>query len=162
MIQVFYANAVTLLTTLSGGKNGHVGLIMKYTLYETLATATTYEDLDELGSIPTINKNSTVTHHQQSNETYGKSHQIFENDATMYDALKHQIIETIEDTCIAEIQNKYTWFMVVNKIYLVHHLMDRYGIITETGLKENHKRFYEALDTTMPIDKHFEKNDDYI
>ena len=40
--------------------------------------------------------------------------------------------------------------------------MDRYGKIIETHLKENQKRFNEAFDTTMPIDKYFEQMDDCI
>ena len=46
--------------------------------------------------------------------------------------------------------------MEVNKIDLVHHLMIRYGEITEMDLKENQKIFDESLDTTMPFDKYFE------
>ena len=52
--------------------------------------------------------------------------------------------------------------MGVNTIDLVHHLLDRYGKITETDLKENQKIFYEALDTTMPIEKYFDQIDDWI
>ena len=48
--------------------------------------------------------------------------------------------------------------MSVKKIDMVYHLMGRYGKITETDLKENHKRFDEALDNTIPIDKYFEFN----
>ena len=52
--------------------------------------------------------------------------------------------------------------MVVKEIDLVHHIIDRYGKITETDRKENQKIFDEALDTNMPIDKYIEKNDDCI
>ncbi len=46
MIQALYANTATLSTTLGGGSHGHVGLIMKPTLYTTL-TATEWENPDE-------------------------------------------------------------------------------------------------------------------
>ena len=39
--QIMYGNAATLPTTLVGGAHGHIGLIMKATLYVTLS-ATTY------------------------------------------------------------------------------------------------------------------------
>ena len=81
-------------------KNGHVGVIMNDTLYSTLDTGTPWPDQNNTGSIPTIAKNATDNHRQQANETYGKVHQIFENDATMDETLNHQIIETIEDTYI--------------------------------------------------------------
>ena len=52
--------------------------------------------------------------------------------------------------------------MGVKNIYLVHYLTDRYGKMIETDLKKNHKRFYEALDITMPIVKCFEEIDNCI
>ena len=51
----------------------------------------------------------------------------------MYEALKHQVTETIEDTYIAEIRNRYTGFMGVNMIDMVHHLTGRYGKIYRNG-----------------------------
>ena len=68
-------------------------------------------------------------------DTYSKKRRIFENTATTDKALKQQRIETIEDTYITELRNKYTGFMGVKTIDLVHHLMDRYGKITETDLR---------------------------
>ena len=40
--------------------------------------------------------------------------------------------------------------------------MNRYGKVTEMDLKENHKRFDEALDNTIPIEKYYEIIDDWI
>ena len=52
--------------------------------------------------------------------------------------------------------------MGVKTIYLVQHIIGRYGRIIETDLKENLKRFDETLDTTIPIGKYFEQINDYI
>ena len=142
---------------MAGRKHGHVVLIMKYTLYDILATGTSWEDPYNPDEIPTIATNATVSHYQQANETYGKACRIFETAASIDESLKHQIFETIEYTWISELRNKYTCFMGVNTIDLVHYLMDRYGNIIETDVKENQKRFYEALETIIPIDKYFEK-----
>ena len=38
--QLMYGNAATLPTTLGGGAHGHVGLIIKATLYTTLSATT--------------------------------------------------------------------------------------------------------------------------
>ena len=56
---------------------------------------------------------------------------------TMDETYKHQIIETIEDTYIAELCNKYKGLVVVTTIDTVNHLMERYGKITETDFKDN-------------------------
>ena len=162
MIQALYADASTFTTILAGVKHGPVSLIMKDTFYGTLATGTTWADPDKPVAGPTITRISTIAHLQQYNETYGKSRQIFENVTTMDKTLKHQIVETIEDTYIAELRKKYKGFMGVKTIYLVHRLMDRYGKISETDLKENHKRFDDALDTIMINNKYFEQIYEFI
>ena len=68
----------------------------------------------------------------------------------------------MRDTYISELRKKYTGFMVVKAIYLIHHIMDRYRKMTETDLEENRKVFDEILDTTMTIDKYFESIDNCI
>ena len=95
MIQALYSNAGTLPTTVAGVKYGHVGLIIKDTLYATLVTVIPWEDSDDPVSIPTIDTNATSSHCQQANETYGEACRIFENYATMDEELKHQLVETI-------------------------------------------------------------------
>ena len=45
----------------------------------------------------------------------------------MDEALNRQVIETIEDTYIVELQNKYTGFMGINTIDLFQHKMYIYG-----------------------------------
>ena len=40
MIQALYANAATLPTIMAGGKHGHIGLMMKDTMYVTLEMVT--------------------------------------------------------------------------------------------------------------------------
>ena len=104
MIHSLYSNATTLLTTLSGEKYGHVGLIMKDTMYVILAMITLWEDPDEPGSSLIIATNAAVSHFQQANKTYNKACQIFENAANMDVALKHQIIETIEEYYFVELR----------------------------------------------------------
>ena len=68
----------------------------------------------------------------------------------------------MEDTYMDELCNKFTGFMVVKSIDLIHHLMDRYRKIIEMYLKENQRIFDETLGTTIPISKYFESIDDCI
>ena len=53
----------------------------------------------------------------------------------MYKSLNHQVIESVEDTYIAELYNKYTGFIGLKATDLIHHPMVRYEKVTETGLK---------------------------
>ena len=56
--QLMYGNAATLPTTLGGGAHGHVGLIMKATLYVTLA-ATSYVTPNEPPLTPDVPSTAT-------------------------------------------------------------------------------------------------------
>ena len=52
--------------------------------------------------------------------------------------------------------------MGIKTINMVHHLMERYGETIETDPKEKQQRFYDALETTIPIEKCFGLIDDCI
>ena len=77
MIQALYYNVADFPRTLYGRKHGHVGLIMKDTLYAALDKGTTWVYPYSTSSIPTIYTNETVTRHQEDNETYGEVLRIF-------------------------------------------------------------------------------------
>ena len=80
----------------------------------------------------------------------------------MDEALKHQIIVYVEDTCINRIWNNWTGFLGINAVNMIHHLMNRYGKNAGTDLKENQKWFYEALETIIPIYIFIEIIDEFI
>ena len=78
---------------------------------------------------------ATVAHHQQANETREKQRRTYKNTATMEEALNNKSIESVENTYISELCNKYMGFVGVKAIGLIHHQMYRYGKIIETDLK---------------------------
>ena len=63
--KIMYGNAATLPTTLGGGAHGHVGLIMKATLYVTLA-ATAYVTPNEPPLTPDVPSTATSASQQHS------------------------------------------------------------------------------------------------
>ena len=62
--QIMYGNAATLPTTLGGRSHGHVGLIVKATLYVTLS-ATAYVAPNEPPLTPDIPSTATTASRQQ-------------------------------------------------------------------------------------------------
>ena len=62
--QIMYGNAATLPTTLGGRAHGHVGLIMKATLYVTLS-ATAYVTPNEPPLTPDVPTTATSASRQQ-------------------------------------------------------------------------------------------------
>ena len=72
MIQVLYMKISILLKIMKGGKDSHVLLIVKDTLYSTLTARTPWPNPIYQGMVPIIDTNGTVVHHFQANNKHGE------------------------------------------------------------------------------------------
>jgi hypothetical protein len=109
MVQLLYSNAATLVTTLRGGHNGHIGIIMPAELYATLSDIP-YHGPPDPGPIPT----HAVAANAATSETinHKAAQKLFGHHNNMSDALKTQIIDTVADTYTSvnyEIGTLDTW-----------------------------------------------------
>jgi hypothetical protein len=161
MVQTLYGNAASLSTTLGGGQHGHVGLVMTPILYATLSN-TAYNNPIDPGPTP----NHPVGASQAARETQRLNHteerRIFDNHQNMDDALKALIVDTVDETYLNELRNKYTGYLGVSTRDLVDHLLDRYGKITPADIAECKSRMNDPIDPTQPIDQYFRKIDDCV
>ena len=80
----------------------------------------------------------------------------------MYESLKNQVINAVEDTYFRVSKNKYTGFLRVTFRDLLKHMINWYGKIMTTDLKYNNQRMNEPIDSSLPIDKYFNQIDDCI
>ena len=80
----------------------------------------------------------------------------------MDDALKTQIIDTVEDTYLCEMRHKYTGYLGVKTRDLLDHLLDRYGKITAADLAACQIRMNEPINVDLPIDVYFQKIDECV
>jgi hypothetical protein len=127
MVQLLYGNAATLATTLGGGQHGHIGLIMTPILYSTL-TATPYTQPIDPGPtpLPLANNASTALretgriNHKEALHIYDNNN----NNNIMDNTLKAQIIDTISDTYLCKMRNKYTGYLGVTTRDLIDHLLN--------------------------------------
>ncbi len=161
MIQLMYGNAASLSTSLGGGQHGHVGLIMTPILYATLS-ADPYTNPADPGPTPNIPNNATATTRENRLLNHTEARRIYDNHQNMDDALKAQVIDTINDTYLCELRNKYTGYLGVSTRDLFDHLLDRYGKITPADIENCKRRMNDALDSTQPIDVYFQKVDDCV
>jgi hypothetical protein len=112
MVQLLYGNAATLTTTLGGGRNGHIGIIMPAELYATLS-ATPYQGPPDPGPIPIHSAAANSAARETDRINHRAAQKLFEQHNNMNDALKTQIIDSIADTYIGELRNRYTGYMAV-------------------------------------------------
>ena len=158
-MQLLYANAATLPTTLGGGRHGHIGMIMQPALYATLSTVA-YNTPTDPGPLPIFRSTDTDQARQETSNEFYENKRVFENHFNMDQALKLLIIEAIDAVYIDERRDRYTAFLNVSARDLMNHLLHRYGKITATDMKENKQKMEEPIDTSEPIDKYFKRIDD--
>ena len=84
------------------------------------------------------------------------------NNVNMDDALKTQLLDSIDNPYVSELRNRYTGYMGVTTRDLLDHLMDRYGNITAADLKNNDKRLNQPVDSSQPIDVLFQRVNDAV
>ena len=72
-----------------GRKYGHIGLIMKDTIYTIPMAETPWVDPTEPGTRPTISTNATVSYRKQGNEKHSELRRTYENYITMDERIKH-------------------------------------------------------------------------
>ena len=162
LIQMLYGNAATLPTTLGGGQHGHVGILMKDTLYHTLSATPYVTPIDPGASAQNIPAAASVALRQQLRDEHVEQQRIYQNHINMDDALKTQLIDAVDEPYISELRNKYTGFMGITTRDMVDHLLDRYGKITPADLKDNERRMNEPLDGSQPIDIFFKRIDNAV
>jgi hypothetical protein len=161
VVQTLYGNAASLATTLGGGAHGHIGNIMTPPLYVTL-TATPYELPMDTGALPIIPGGATKTGREQLRAEHNENRRVFDNHHNMDDTLKAQVIDTIQDTYISEMRNKYTGYSGVTTRDLLDHLLDRCGKITPADIEDCKRRMNEPLDSTQPINVFSHRVDECI
>ena len=83
--------------------------------------------------------NATISLQEKLQLQHDKGWRIYKTMGTMNEALKNQVINSVEDTYLKGLKKKYTGFLVVTCRNLLEHLVDRYGKIMTTDLKSNNQ-----------------------
>ena len=161
MVQLLYGNAASLPTSLGGGHHGHIGLIMTPELFATLSP-TPYQNPADPGITPQHAVGASAEVRQTNFLNHKEERRIFDNNNTMEDALKALIIDSVEDTYLAELRNKYTGYLGISARDLIDHLLDRYGKITAADIEQCKKDMHLPIDSTQPIDLYFQRIDDSV
>jgi hypothetical protein len=80
----------------------------------------------------------------------------------MDDALKAQVIDTIQDTSVCEMRNKYTGYLGVTSLNLLDYLLNRYGKITSANIEDCKRKMNEPIDSIQLINIFFQRVDECI
>lgn len=163
LMQIMYANAAAVPTTLGGGTHGHIGLVMKNSLYETLSPIP-FDVPVPPGPFPNFNPNIRYTQAQRDDivRQHKEATRISNNCTNTDLALKAQLCEAVQDVYLEEKRNRYTGYLNVSTKELMELLLKRYGKITDGDLHLNKQRMNDPMDPSLPIDMYFKRIDDCI
>jgi hypothetical protein len=161
MVQTLHGNAASPATTLGGEAHGHIGNIMTPPLCAAL-TATAYKIPMDPGTLTIISAGAAKAVQEQLCREHHEEGRVFDNHHKMDNALKAQVINTIQETYLCEIRNKYTGYFGVTSRDLLNHLLDRYGNLTPANIEECKRKMNEPIDSTKLIDVFFQRVDECI
>ena len=147
MVQLMYGNTASLPTTLGGGQHSHVGLIMTPILYATLLNVP-YTNPEDPGTTPHHPNGASTAARETHCIEHKEESRIYDNNQSMDDAIKAQVIDTIKDTYLCIHRNKYTGYLGISTRDQFNHLLDRYGKITPADIEVCKQRTNDQFDST--------------
>eukprot|EP00957_Ditylum_brightwellii_P128793 9824401-Ditylum_brightwellii.AAC.1 len=80
---------------------------------------------------------------------------IYNNHHTVNRVLKQQIKATVDKKYLEELSEPLVRYMNISAMDMINHLVDRYGNITLSDVKENNKKVNKPMDTDEPISTYF-------
>jgi hypothetical protein len=143
---IVHSNASQIKTTLGGGIYGYLGAMLEPAVYTALDNAAAFQIPEHPGNVLADELAGTqyaIADALRANKE--KLRQYDEYNAVMQ-ALRKQIIDTVEEKFIMSLRNKYTRYNSVHPKALLKYLFDTYGKITPEDVIENEKKFTEGWD----------------
>ena len=144
--EIIHANASQVQTTLGGGVYGYLGAMLDVDDYMDLENAAEFEIPDHPGNI--IADGHVGTQYAIADALRANKEKLrqFDEYNVVMQALRKQIVDTVEEKYIMSLRNKYTRYNSVHPKDLLKYLFDTYGKITPEDVIENERKFTEEWD----------------
>lgn len=143
------ANAASIHSELGGGTHGHLGLTVNPTIYATVSgtpyTAPTSPEPPVL---------TGFTGHQitAANRRYDSDKRKFAEFVALQNALKKQILNSVDDIYMAAIEQPYIGHANRTVLNLITHLYDTYAKISPSDLIQNNQKMTAPWDPNQPFE----------
>ena len=145
------ANARSVHITLGGGQLGHLGLVLTAQQYSLLSNQPYQRPprppplVIPAYQLPHIEQTEQARHNEQV--------RLFNECNNLEQALRQQIVKSIDDTYLTALQNRQTNTIDVSIPVIIDYLFSNYGRVTPAILQHEEKLVKEMFyDPTHPID----------
>ena len=136
--KALYKNIVDIPTTLGGGRNGHIGLLMDAEFYSNVGK-TSYTRPTDPGTYAQHGPGNSAAAQANKNAIHKEGRRIYDLDNNIDAALKQEIITAVEETYLSAKKKRYMGFHGVSAKKLVDHLVERYRKIGCQTLRPTEK-----------------------
>ena len=149
--QQVYANATAAKTSLFGGQNGHLGLVMPDAQY-TQRAGVAFQAPAAPGEQAAPAANATQAQILEANRAYNVSVAHFNKYDTTNADLKAQIIEAVPDIYLSPLRDPLMGYTDVSPRDMLEYLDTHHGTIEARHIEENRKTLTEKWNVDEPID----------
>ena len=150
--QQLYQNARAIPSSLGGGSNGHLGLIMTPAKYLTRPNAVAVAVPTSPGLLPAPPRGLEILAVNELKRVYDNRLVVFQLYQSVRTALINQITTAVEHTYLQALCDVDFGFHDVHPYQLLAHLQTTYGVLTGLEIEQNRARLSEAWDPTTPIE----------
>jgi hypothetical protein len=157
-----HANACQIQTMLGGGKYGYLGAFLSDDNYAELDDTQPFVEPKHPGNLLVNSLNGTqpvITDALRANKEAIRQFEEYKN---VLQALRKQIVDTVEEKYILSLRNKYTRYNNLHPKEILTYLFDTYGKITPEDLVANDKRLIEEWDGVEPFESVIERVNECI
>jgi hypothetical protein len=158
------ANSRAIDTHLGGGTLGHLGLIISDAYYvmispTTDAGQTLWTSPQAPGRAP-ANTDGTAAQISAARHIWEEDVQTYRTCTSVQQVLKKQIISAFEPMHLDILNDNMAGYANISATYMLDHLFETYGNITDVNLEINVEHMRRAWDPQQPVEALFNKSQD--
>jgi hypothetical protein len=135
-----YANASQIPTPLGGGRYGYLGVLIPVAEYIALPQTIAFVIPTDPGNVMAVGHAGTAHEIADAIRAHAEELCRYNEHDSLMQALRKQIIESVEENYIKSLRNKYTRYNAITPSEMLTHLFENYGKLTPEDIVMNENR----------------------
>lgn len=145
-------NAASVRSTLGGGANGYLGLIVAANIYNTIAPGTPFNIPQFPGPQPIIPPNATQAQIGELVRAHTENLRQFNEYTSIHAALHKQLLNAVEETYVRALKQPHIGYVRRSVREILAHLFANYGNIFPQDLVQNTTEMSKPWDPSTPFE----------
>ena len=147
-------NAMSVHSSLGGGRYGHLGLVLPNAEYVALPNAAAFV-IPNRPAVPALAGGAGAAAAVNAQTNYSNNLKTYETCATVIANLRAQILEAVPKVYIETLEHEMFGFNTTSVRDILAHLVTTYGTITPEDLERNMEKLSAPWNPDTTIEAHF-------